>query len=232
MMLHSNPRQLFFTFLIICFSMFIVSCGSTMFDKEKYGNCSDEVQNQNEEGVDCGGHCLPCADCIDGEKNAGETGIDCGGSCVPCALECATPSSTAEYSLHPQSSSSVLIDESSTNYSFYNQNTSTIRIDFNSGFLNDITLIFQENFNPFNYIPLNETMVVTTTIYDSFNKVKKKSQVAASYRAYLGLNYYTGNIQSGQSIYLTKISATEIHARFCNVTGSNADELSMNAILK
>jgi hypothetical protein len=74
--------------------------------------CKDKIRNQDETGVDCGGHCLPCdiglpcdsdADCIgeycfdngkskacgdhckSGVREADETDEDCGGSCDPCA---------------------------------------------------------------------------------------------------------------------------------------------------
>ena len=40
--------------------------------------------NQEEEGIDCGGSCVPCASCDDGIQNGDETGVDCGGSCDPC----------------------------------------------------------------------------------------------------------------------------------------------------
>ncbi|MFH1133517.1 MAG: PGF-pre-PGF domain-containing protein [Nanoarchaeota archaeon] len=50
--------------------------------------CADEIRNQNETGVDCGGPCDPCnatiATCFDGIRNQNETGIDCGGPCAPC----------------------------------------------------------------------------------------------------------------------------------------------------
>lgn len=72
--------------------------------------CMDNVKNQNESDVDCGGKCSPCADtagcivaadcqskvcqgnvcqaptCADGVQNGDETGLDCGGTaCPPCA---------------------------------------------------------------------------------------------------------------------------------------------------
>ena len=46
--------------------------------------CYDGIQNQGEEGIDCGGPCPPCETCYDGIKNQGEEGIDCGGPCPPC----------------------------------------------------------------------------------------------------------------------------------------------------
>jgi len=49
-------------------------------------SCDDKKQNQGEEGVDCGGPCSrSCSTCSDGVKNFGETGVDCGGACGPCA---------------------------------------------------------------------------------------------------------------------------------------------------
>lgn len=47
--------------------------------------CSDEVQNGNETGVDCGGSCSACPTCSDGIQNQDETGVDCGGAtCSAC----------------------------------------------------------------------------------------------------------------------------------------------------
>lgn len=40
--------------------------------------CSDKIQNQNEELVDCGGPCAPCDKCSNGLADNGESGIDCG----------------------------------------------------------------------------------------------------------------------------------------------------------
>ncbi|WP_084050434.1 GEVED domain-containing protein [Aquimarina macrocephali] len=51
--------------------------------------CSDNIQNGNETGVDCGGSCSPCdtgATCSDGVQNGNETGVDCGGSCPACPV--------------------------------------------------------------------------------------------------------------------------------------------------
>lgn len=47
--------------------------------------CNDGIQNQGEEGIDCGGPCAPCETCFDGIQNQGEEGIDCGGPCPACA---------------------------------------------------------------------------------------------------------------------------------------------------
>lgn len=70
-------------------------------------SCTDEIQNQDETGVDCGGGCLPCDintpcsvnmdcagqycldgvcanHCLSGKKEADETDVDCGGKCDAC----------------------------------------------------------------------------------------------------------------------------------------------------
>lgn len=52
--------------------------------------CTDNIQNRDEERVDCGGtHCEPCADlCVNGELDSGEVGIDCGGICPKKCAHC------------------------------------------------------------------------------------------------------------------------------------------------
>ena len=51
-------------------------------------NCYDEILNNGEELIDCGGPiCDPCDPCENGVWNPllGEQWVDCGGSCEPCA---------------------------------------------------------------------------------------------------------------------------------------------------
>jgi parallel beta-helix repeat protein len=51
-------------------------------------SCNDGIQNQDENGIDCGGPCVACLpqpSCGDNSQNQDETGVDCGGSCAPCA---------------------------------------------------------------------------------------------------------------------------------------------------
>jgi hypothetical protein len=64
-------------------------CSSFMscFDPNP-GNCSDGIQNGDEEGVDCGGRCFRLCPptCSDGIQNGDETGTDCGGSCPDCPV--------------------------------------------------------------------------------------------------------------------------------------------------
>jgi hypothetical protein len=47
-------------------------------------NCFDGIQNQNEDGIDCGGNCDSCETCSDGIQNQNEEGLDCGGICSAC----------------------------------------------------------------------------------------------------------------------------------------------------
>lgn len=49
-------------------------------------NCFDKIKNNNEEGIDCGGRCVPCPSCNDGIKNQDEADVDCGGVCGECVL--------------------------------------------------------------------------------------------------------------------------------------------------
>ena len=53
-------------------------------------SCFDQIQNQGEDGLDCGGdNCAPCSkvSCNDRLMNGNEEGIDCGGSCsISCSM--------------------------------------------------------------------------------------------------------------------------------------------------
>lgn len=48
------------------------------------GNCFDKIQDETEEGIDCGGNCAACPSCDDGIKNQDEAEVDCGGRCREC----------------------------------------------------------------------------------------------------------------------------------------------------
>ena len=50
--------------------------------------CNDNIKNEGETGVDCGGPCKACPTCDDGIQNQGETDIDCGGPCKACPTCC------------------------------------------------------------------------------------------------------------------------------------------------
>lgn len=49
-------------------------------------NCHNNVQDGNEEGINCGGSCIPCH-CVDLVRSGDEGGVDCGGSC-PDVCDC------------------------------------------------------------------------------------------------------------------------------------------------
>jgi hypothetical protein len=56
-----------------------------VYKESAKATCFDNLQNQAEEGIDCGGPCKACPSCSDHIKNQAETGIDCGG---PCKQDC------------------------------------------------------------------------------------------------------------------------------------------------
>ncbi len=64
-----------------------VDCGGTICSAcVVEPTCSDTIQNQDETGVDCGGECAACATCSDTIQNQDETDIDCGGVCPACPV--------------------------------------------------------------------------------------------------------------------------------------------------
>ncbi len=54
-------------------------------------NCQDKIKNCHDGSceilIDCGGPCKPCPTCSDEIQNQGEEGVDCGGPCKPCPDE-------------------------------------------------------------------------------------------------------------------------------------------------
>lgn len=84
MSLNATLRSLF-TGIVFAGILFTVSCNHK--DNEINATCFDEVQNQDETRVDCGGpNCPACpATCDDGVLNQDEQFVDCGGpNCDPC----------------------------------------------------------------------------------------------------------------------------------------------------
>jgi len=65
------------------------SSGSSFLYTPKI-SCNDNISNQGEIGVDCGGPCPPCVTCHDGLRNQGEAGVDCGGPCSACHIPSCT----------------------------------------------------------------------------------------------------------------------------------------------
>ncbi len=78
--------------------------------------CTDNIQNGNETGVDCGGpDCPACPTCSDGVQNGDEEGVDCGGSnCAPCP--CNGPSVTLTITLdnYPEETSWIIRNSGGT----------------------------------------------------------------------------------------------------------------------
>lgn len=74
---------------VLCFAVFSVFVISGLSSCEE--TCYDGELNNSEEGIDCGGPCVPCdttnGTCFDGIQNQGETGVDCGGPCNECITD-------------------------------------------------------------------------------------------------------------------------------------------------
>ena len=77
-----------------------------IYEETAEESCFDNIKNQDEENIDCGGVCEPCVaeSCDDGIKNQGETGIDCGGPCKDCEL---TPAETCDDGIKNQGESGI-----------------------------------------------------------------------------------------------------------------------------
>jgi hypothetical protein len=209
---------LFLSFLVF-FSGLFLSCGPGKFDKSLYGNCSDEVKNQGEEDVDCGGHCVPCANCSDGEKNGSETGVDCGGSdCPSCAPPCTVAASSVEYTISIPNLSSDYINDDNISGSGSFQSSSSVVYFYTSGsgVVDYIQLEFKDDFIPISFIPLNQTMIFHTVSYNDFT-IGEQHQVKARYKGNFGFDDVSGVLDAGQNIYLKKISATQVEVSFCSL---------------
>ena len=79
----------------------VINNGVNICEASEPITCNDNIQNGNEEGVDCGGtFCPPCVTCNDNIQNGDEEGIDCGGTfCEPCAVACDGPDVTLAITL-------------------------------------------------------------------------------------------------------------------------------------
>jgi hypothetical protein len=204
------------------------SCMNDGFNKDEYGNCSDKIQNQREEGVDCGGPCMGCASCNDGVKNSLETGIDCGGACETCAPNCSLTAESITYTLFPAGFSSGY-ENSQTLSGKGLYSPSTIKIDFSggssTGFIR-MSLEFMNGFNPISYIPLNETMVFRTL--QSTTTINQKSGVIVTYYGNFGSSGFNGALSPDQPVYITKVSSSDVLIRFCSLK-ANKDFISLAA---
>lgn len=231
-MMNFKNKIFFLLISILFFSFLFSSCGNTKVDKTKYGNCSDGLANQNEEGVDCGGYCLPCANCNDGVKNAGETGIDCGGPCTSCSPNCTLTPGTVEYTLFPQEFPNGYSNSQNTSGTgYYSPSNSEISIGFSSGVLSALKIEFKTGFNPLDSaaIPLNQTMVFKTLDNSAFN-ISQNSTVKASFNGNINFSSYNRGINRDQLIYISKFADKKVSVRLCNLI-ANKDTISLNAIV-
>jgi len=62
----------------------------------------DDVEGWQEWGVDCGGPCAACATCNDGIQNQGESDVDCGGPCPACACNGTNVTLTLNFDNYPE----------------------------------------------------------------------------------------------------------------------------------
>jgi hypothetical protein len=74
-------------------------------------SCTDNIQNGNETGVDCGGNCVACPTCSDGSQNGTETGVDCGGAdCTACPCNGTSVTLSITLDNYPEETSWSLTD--------------------------------------------------------------------------------------------------------------------------
>ncbi len=66
---------------------------TTKVEESKETQCSNQKQDGDETGIDCGGSCGACPTCDDNVQNQGEGGVDCGG---PCPKICAPQEKQSE----------------------------------------------------------------------------------------------------------------------------------------
>ncbi|MGZ3900391.1 MAG: hypothetical protein ACXVNM_09240 [Bacteroidia bacterium] len=212
--------------LFVVIILTIVSCRRPAFDKNKYGNCSDGITNQNETDVDCGGPCVPCANCDNGIKDGAETGIDCGPNCVSCTPPCSIAASTSNYTLYPSGFTSSVSSSSSVNYATYYSSQDEIDVTLSGGYISSIKIALCPGFNPISYIPLNQTMVFKTVDYSSFS-INNKNEVTVYYSGNFGFSGIYGAADAGELVYMTKINSTTLRIQFCNIKAYN-ERLSLN----
>lgn len=74
---------------LVCIALIAVFTASALSSCED--TCYDGEINNGEEGLDCGGPCVPCdttnGTCFDGILNQGEEDVDCGGPCNDCITD-------------------------------------------------------------------------------------------------------------------------------------------------
>lgn len=205
----------------VCITFFaflcLQGCKDGKIDKVKYGNCNDNIQNQNEEGVDCGGVCMPCMSCSDGIKNSSETGIDCGGSCQSCDPTCTISPATVNYTIFISASSTGVDQTATWSYGYFSTNSYEVNVDLTGGFISDMRITFRQGFNPLQTLSLNETMIFNTIT--GTGTISRNSDIKVRYSD--TFSTYSGSITDNQLFYITKTSASSLLIRACNVLGTN-----------
>lgn len=215
-------------FLLATTLVFIsISCDHPL-DKDLIGNCSDNIQNQSEENIDCGGPCMPCASCDDGIQNGGETGIDCGGACQSCVPACSVSPSSIECRLYTISSpsSGYPVSESVT-YSTYSPINNKVSLNFGSSSFSGLSSMsfYFYDVNPFVYSKIGQTAIYTA---NSSSSTGKAGQVYARYSGTYGYDAINGIIKSGQKIYVNRADSTKLQITFCKLIGNLKDTLSLS----
>ncbi len=204
----------------VTLSFAVLSCDHPL-DKDEIGNCTDGLQNQYEDGVDCGGPCLPCASCEDGIQNGGETGIDCGGACLSCVPTCSLQTGKLTYTIHPQGFSSPFDETQPLSYDGY---LSVNTIDFTIGqsassVFKKISVTLNKDLDLKTLLSVNQTAVFTTT-QDIFAGDVSKGQINVEIRGSLGFSSYNQELNRNQKVFITRLSNTKFELQFCE---SSAD---------
>lgn len=220
-----------------------IDCGGAICDV--CPTCNDSIQNQQETGIDCGGECSPCPTCTDGIKNQNETGIDCGGVCKVCptcndgiknqneeeidcggecaacsATRCNTPIGVGENGYVPNGSAALHTAIDSVNIS------SLYELEVNSSFpfgsqCNGYILSFYNR--AFLNLPINKGMIFLTSDY-SYNGDDVNSRCYVE--VFMPQTHMV--LKADQKIYVTKVNATTLNIKFCNLDVFNVYPYTLN----
>jgi len=213
---------------LLCVALFICftpACVQDKFDETQFGNCTDGKQNQNEEGVDCGGPCMTCSSCGDGIKNASEVGIDCGGSCPSCEPPCSAPVETLEYTV--SISSSQIPDDVQVYSGYYSQSSDRMNLSLSSGsIMKSVEIEFMYKFNPYTVLNQGESMMYSTVDFSN-STIAKKSDIRITLRGEYNFSTFSRVLEARQTVYLKKTNAKDLQIRFCNLKAQQ-DYFSLN----
>jgi hypothetical protein len=204
------------TLLGVCILSVFSACRH-IFDREQFGNCTDEVQNQKETGVDCGGPCMPCNSCNNGKTDGEETGVDCGGKCSPCTAPCDGLASGITYTLNSQSFNGYSTSQQLSGNGYFN--ATSIHFDFSGGGTTGLVAMDIEFINlssPKTLLADGQSMVISTSQSGSYSK---DVSVKVSYHGNFAYSYFGGALDAGQNVYF-KRSGGNYQVIFCNAAAS------------